>query len=107
MNVDIICRAAQKIAVCTDIFSLFTTASFITEETRDSLEQALIRLITPIRNAPTVLVRVDNAPAFKRLTKTSSRPLEQNRIQIELGNHGNKNLNAVVDKIIQELEDEL
>ena len=48
LKIDIIYRASQKIAVCTDMFSLFTTASFITNESREILEQAVIRLIMPI-----------------------------------------------------------
>ena len=107
MNIDLICTASQKIAVCTDMFSLFTTAILIEDEKRERLEQSLVRLITPIRNASTVIARVDNAPAFKSLSKSASETLEQNKIKIELGHHANKNSNAVVDKIIQELENEL
>ena len=38
---------------------------------------------------------------------TVSHPLEQNGIKLELGNWGNKNSNAVVDKVIQQLENKL
>ena len=107
MNVDVLRRANQKILICVDMFSGFTTAVTIADETKETLQQALVQAITPIRNSSYILVRSDNAPAFKSLSQTSSPILIDNGIHIELGHEANKNSNSVVDKIIQELEHEL
>ena len=107
MNLDIIKRSNQKIIVCTDMFSTFTTAALIPDETRETLEQAIIQVITPIRNSPLIMARTDNAPAFRSLCNTTSSVLQENGITIQLGNDANKNSNAIVDKTIQELETEL
>ena len=50
VNVDILKRSKQNIIVCTDMFSGFTTATFIPNETKDTLQHALVQVITPIRN---------------------------------------------------------
>ena len=107
MNVDILKRAKQNILVCTDMFSGFTTATFIPNETREVLQNALIQVITPIRNSPKIIVRTDNAPAFASLANKSAPILLENGLYIELGHEGNKNSNAIVDKMIQELEVEI
>ena len=107
MNVDVIRRSNQKIIVCADMFSSFTTAAIINGETRENLEHALISIVTPIRNAPKILIRTDNAPAFKSLVVNPSAILSENGIMLELGHDANKNSNAIVDKIIQELEYEI
>ena len=107
MNIDILQRSKQKIIVCADMFSSFTTAAFVTGETREILEQAIIQVVTPIRHSPTLTIRTDNAPAFKSLSTNSSSVLKENGINLQLGDDANKNSNAVVDKLIQELEMEL
>ena len=107
MNVDIICRASQKVLVCTDMFSASTTAVIVPAETREALEHGLVQVITPIRHSPSILVRADKAPAFKSLAKNLSPILKENGIVLELVHDANKNSNAVVDKVIQELELEL
>ena len=67
MNVDILYRSSQKIIVCTDMFLMFTTASFVPGETREHLEQALIKIITTIRNSSHILVRTDSDKMIQEL----------------------------------------
>ena len=107
MNVDVLKRASQNILVCVDMFSGFTTAAFIPSETKEALTQGLIQTITPIRHSPTVVIRSDNAPAFKSLAANLPSELIENGISIELGDDANKNSNSIVDKMIQELEVEV
>ena len=107
VNIDIIRRANQKIIVCADMFSAFTTAAFVEGETREILEHAIVQVITPMRHSPKILARTDNAPAFKSLCRSTSPILQENGITLQLGNDANKNANAIVDKIIQELEFEI
>ena len=102
---DVVKRAKQTIIVIRDQFSSYTTADFIDNETSECLENAIIKLITPIRHTGTVIIRTDQAAGFAKAVKSSK--LEQSGIKIELGSSLNKNSNAVIDKGIQELEREI
>ena len=105
MSCDIIKRAKQKIFVIRDQFSSYTLAKIIQTENHTDIQEAIIDLTTPIRSNDTLRLRTDKATAFQHL-KTSNK-LSPLNIQIELGNDFNKNANAVVDKGIQELENEI
>ena len=89
------------------MFSGFTTATFVPNETKETLKHILVQIITPIRNSPEVIVRTDNAPAFTSLANKPTATLQENGLCIELVHEGNKNSNAIVDKMIQELEIEI
>ena len=107
MNCDVLRRAGQKIVVNTDMFSGYTTACFSETENRDDLADALVQVVTPIRNSAIVAVRIDQAPAFHSLAKNKSEILETNGIVLDLADDVNKNSNCIVDKKIKELEEEL
>ena len=102
---DVIKRAKQKILVVRDQFSSYTVADFISDETSETLEDNLIKLVTPIRHSGKIIVRTDQATGFTKALKSSK--LAELDISIELGNSLNKNSNAVIDKGIQELEKEI
>jgi hypothetical protein len=104
-NADVIRRHGQKIIVCTDIFSSFTTAKIIINEKSQTLLQSLIECISPIRSNNPVLIRTDSATGFKSLTKDPS--LEKLSIKIETTDPSNKNSIGTVDKAIRELEEEI
>ena len=107
MNVDILKRAGQLILICVDMFSSYVTGCFSSSEKAEDLEESIIQAVTPIRRSNPVLVRVDKAPGFVKLSKLSQSSLPTVGISLELGDDGNKNSNCVVDKIIDELESEL
>ena len=71
-NIDILRRSSQKIMVCTGMFSGFTTASFISSESKESIEPSFILLKTPIIHSPSVQIRTDKAPAFKSIAANPS-----------------------------------
>ena len=102
---DVLQRAKQKIMVIRDQFSSYTVADFMKDETSESLEECIIRLVTPIRHTGKVVLRTDQATGFVKAKL--SKNLADLDIIIELGNSLNKNSNAVVDKAIQELEKEI
>ena len=89
------------------MFSSYVTATIIDSETRDDLAQGIIQVITPIRHCDTVQVRVDQYSAFKSLAASSHPDLRHNGIVLELSNDGNKNSNCRVDKMMQELQEEI
>ena len=107
MNIDILKREGQLVLVNVDLFSSFVTTCFIPSEIASDLAHSVIQATTPIRNSPTLLVRVDKAPGFASLAKSSNSLLDEVGIKLELANDENKNSNCYVDKVICELEEEL
>ena len=59
-------------------------ADFISDETSETLEDNLIKLITPIRHSGKIIVRTDQATGFTKALKSSK--LAELDISIELGN---------------------
>lgn len=101
---DILRRSRQKICVLRDVFSSFTAASIIEDETSCSLRKAII-LNTSIIRAPKSTIRIDSASGFQSLRNDTI--LSDHGITLDFGYVKNKNSNCVVDKGIQELELEL
>ena len=104
-NADIIRRHQQKILVCTDLFSSYTTACFVENEKAESLSKALIAMITPIRSQGQVVIRTDSATGFKALEKSPN--FEKLQIKVETTDPSNKNSIATVDNAIKLLEREI
>ena len=102
---DILRRAKQKIMVVRDQFSSYTMAQFVRTENHNDLMQAIVNLVTPIRDPNHVIIRTDQATGMKKIADDNL--LKDLDMEIEVGNDFNKNSNAVVDKAIQELEREI
>ena len=105
-GIDIMRRAKQKIVVARDMFSSFVTAMFIDREDADSMRNAIVQLISPIRVKEQVIVRTDNATGFQALARNDKK-LSTLQITIELSDPHNKNGNSCVDKAISELINEI
>ena len=106
-NVDVIKRAGQLILVNIDLFSGFITSCFVNSETVADLCRGIIDVITPIRHAEAILVRVDKAPALVSLANNQLSDLMKLGIKLELPLDDNKNSNCCVDRAISELELEI
>jgi hypothetical protein len=104
-HADVIRREKQKILILRDNFSSLTAATFIPSEQSQHLKAGIIALTNPIRLAPSITVRVDNATGFQAIVK--DRDLMQLGLSIELTDSHNKNANAVVDRACRELETEI
>ena len=107
MNIDILKRAGELILVNIDLFSGYVTTCFSNSEKSSDLSAAIIQVVTPIRHASSILVRVDKAPALVSLANAPQSELVDVGIKLEVGEDENKNSNCCVDKAISELEDEL
>jgi hypothetical protein len=93
--------------VVREYINSFTTASIIKDESDSTLRDGLIEHIIPIHplGGPPTTVITDNAPGFQRLEKYPF--LLKHNISIELGRVKNKNKNAIADRAVQELEEEI
>ena len=101
---DVIRRTRQKIFVVREVFSSFTCAAFIPNETSEVLRTYLLSLTSLLRSDSSV-IRVDNAPGFQKLRHDAQ--LSNHGITLDFGRTKNPNKNAVADKAIQELENEI
>ena len=102
-SADVIRRNRQKIFVTRDVFSSFTTATLIHDESAATMRSALISTTSLLRHS-TCTVRVDGATGFVALRDDPL--LKEHGISIEYGRVKNPNKNPVIDKGIQELEKE-
>jgi hypothetical protein len=64
MHADVIKRHQQKIFILRDQFSSLTSTTLINSEQAADLKSAIINLTSPIRLAPQITVRTDNATGF-------------------------------------------
>lgn len=101
---DVIRRTRQKILLIREVFSSFTSASIIPDETGDVLRTNLLSLTSLLRSE-SCTVRVDNAPGFQKLHQDVI--LSNHGISLDFGRAKNVNKNAVADKAIKEFEDEI
>ena len=101
---DVIRRCKQKLFVTRDIFSSFSTATLIPDETANNLHDNLIINTTPIRNNNST-IRIDNAPGFTALK--NDKILQSHGIYLDFGDIKNINIYHVAEKGIQEIEAEL
>ena len=87
-----------------DVHSSFTCASIMEDETANTLRSALLANTSILQNSSCV-IRIDAATGFQALR--NGLQLKQFDIELDFGYIKNKNSNCVVDKAIQELENEL
>ena len=90
-----------------DDVTSYTSACVISNEKRETLREALLRLAREMHplDSPPAVIRVDPAPGFISL-RDDEIP-RKFRIVLENGRVENKNKNPVAEKAIAELEDEL
>ena len=101
---DVIAREKQNIMVTRDVLSSYTNATLINDETADSLRTAIVVNTSFLRKNP-CSIRVDTAPGFQALHGDET--LTSLGISIDLGRTKNKDSNSVIDRGIQELEEEI
>lgn len=104
---DVIKRYKQLILLVRECSTSYTMTSLITDERKDTLRDALIRLVIGLcpLDGPFAIIRTDAAPGFSALSNDEL--LNRHRITIEVGRIKNPNRNPIAEKAIRELEDEL
>ena len=106
-SADILRRATQKILVLCEEVTKFTQSILIDSEDHTCISEGLKQLLLPLHPpcSPTAKLKLDPGPGNQTLYRLQ--PLQSIHVIIELGEAKNKNKLATVDKIIQELENEL
>ena len=105
-TVDILRMAKKIIVIAVENFSGFVSAVFSHSEKQEDLLDGIISAVTPFKSISLANVRVDQAPAFKAIFKKPAELRDLN-IELELGECKNKNALALVDKKMQEIEQEI
>ena len=104
-NIDVMRRNNQKVMVCRDLFSTYTTTAIVRSEQAECLLKGILECITVIRAPGHVKIRTDGATGFQALRENPK--LEKLNIVVETTDPGNKNSIATADNAIKELESEL
>lgn len=102
---DVLKRNCQLIFVLRECVSSYTVACLITDEKRDTLRDAILRLALELRplDGPPAIIRVDPAPGFIGLREDDT--LLKYKVSLEIGRVKNTNKNPVAEKAIGELEE--
>lgn len=90
----------QLIFVLRECVSSYSVACFITDEKRDTLRDAFLRVALQLRplDGPPAIIRVDPAPGFKGLGEDDT--LSKYKVFLEIGQNKNINKNPVAKKAI-------
>ena len=103
---DVIKLHRQLILLLRECSTSFTTTCLISDETHDTLRDALTRLLIELHpiDGPSAVIRVDSAPGFLSLARNDS--LKHLNVWFDVGHVKNFNKNPVAEKAVQELENE-
>ena len=104
-SADVIRREKQMIFVLMDIFSSFVLAQLIPNEQQNTLRESLIQLSAPYKHPDGCIIRVDNASGFTALKQDQW--LQNVGIALDFGRIKHKNQNPCVDRVIQDIENEI
>ena len=108
-SADIIRINGQKILLCREKLSQFTTTKLLQDETANSIRTALIALIVEFMPSSGACIQVDCATSFLSLSNecsTKGSTLRSLNIQIVLGRTVNKNKNPIAENAIREFHKE-
>ena len=104
-NADVLEESGQKILVVRENLTSFTDTMIIQNQTKATLKEALIIVLSRLKLSNIALVRVDGQSSLSSLR--SDKSLDPLGIKLEIGLPKNINKNAVVDKAIRELREQI
>lgn len=106
---DVLERSNQCVFICKEIFTQFTSAVIIPDQTANSMREALVQTVAPLISLQGAQVRVDCASAFQSLAKTQKDDpiLKALGLSICLGNSLNVNKNPSAESTVGEVKREL
>ena len=105
-TVDVLRFGGKCIVVAIENFSGWVSTQIISSESGDHLLEGIIQTVTPYKASNLALIRVDQAPGFRKIFRQKS-DLSDLGIDIQLGEAKNKNALALVDRKMKELEEEI
>ena len=104
-NADVIEESKQKILVVRENLTSYTTAAIIKDQTAQTLRQNISILLYQLRLGKKALVRVDGQSALASIA--TNQDLADEGILLETGHSKNVNKNAVAEKAIRELREQM
>ena len=105
-SADVLIEKGQKILVCREKLSQMTLTKIILDETAETMEAALVALISDYVPDTGCTVQVDAATGFQALADGKSKYLGKLNILIDIGRVNNKNKNPVAENAIKEVRKE-
>ena len=108
-SADVIQREGQKIFLCREKLSQFSTSCFIPDQKADALKDALVTCIIETIPASGGTVQVDCATAFQSVKAEQDEEgsiLKKLNIKVDLGRSHNKNKNPIAENAVKEFHKE-
>ena len=104
-NADVMEESGQKILIMRENLTSFTDAIFIKNQTKPVIREAIIILASRLKIGNKLVVRVDGQSSLASLRTDTI--LKDLNICLEVGRPKNANKNAVADKAIRELREQI
>ena len=105
-SADILIEKGQHILLCREKLSQFSTTCFLPDESKNSIEEGLVKLIIDFIPDSGALVQVDAGPGFTALDRDQNTVLASLNIKLDIGRVHNKNKNPVAENAIKEFRKE-
>ena len=110
-SADVLVSGKQKIFLCREKLSQFTTTKIIQDETAESLKEAILLSVLDLIPSSGTVIQVDAAPGFRSIHKSLS-SLENDDmfakygIKLDIGRVYNSNKNPIAENSIKEFRKE-
>ena len=105
-SADVLIEKGQRILLCREKLSQFTTTVFLQDETKECLEEGLICSILTFVPETGAVVQVDPGPGLVALSTDNNNILSGYNIQLDIGRSHNKQKNPIAENAIKEFRKE-
>ena len=105
-SADVLVEKGQHILLCREKLSQFTLTYLLEDETKQSIEEALLSLLVDLIPDDGALIQVDPGPSLTALADDSNNILGKFNIHLAIGSVHNKNKNPVAENAIKEFRKE-
>ena len=110
-SADVLISDNQKIFLCREKLSQYTTTKIISDESADTLRQVILESVLPLAPSSGAKVQVDAAPGLQSIAQSltsliSDDILQKHAITIDIGRIHNPNKNPIAENAIKEFRKE-
>ena len=105
-SADILIEKGQRILLCREKLSQFTTTCFLSDETQSSIEEGIIMSLLDLIPENGAIVQVDPGPSLVAAAKDENSLLLNYNIKLDIGRVHNKQKNPIAENAIKEFRKE-
>ena len=105
-SADVLLEKGQKILLCREKLSQFTTTAFIQDETKDAIQEGIVTSILTLVPETGAVIQVDPGPGLVALASDKNSILAGYNISLDIGRTHNKQKNPIAENAIKEFRKE-